>query len=200
MSIVSKGQPSHFFSGGRAVVAGLIIAAVVTLGGWATASLRNRFTEPTKAPACYWADEAYVPGNQSMPLIGTPDHNGIPNNRRRDSEFVIDSLKAAERVCLPTACTPEAAKKYQSAFFFYLESRLRHMRLLDKEYGDNGLRLAVQIYSQPIDAQFEQGWRDRYQAKLFHINDSRQNRDANAILLFKGGQALRPCRKGNPGS
>ena len=33
-------------------------------------------------------------------------------------------------------------------------------------YGDNGLRLARQIYSEPIDLQLEQGLRERYQAKL----------------------------------
>jgi len=35
----------------------------------------------------------------------------------------------------------------------------------------------------------------RYKAKAFRIKDSRQNRDAMAILLFKGRQALRSCRK-----
>jgi hypothetical protein len=62
-------------------------------------------------------------------------------------------------------------------------------------YGDNGLRLARTIYSDALDLQLEKGLRERYQAKAFRINDSRQNRDAMAILVFKGGAALRSCRK-----
>jgi hypothetical protein len=198
MSIVRDGLPERFFSRGRAIATGVGIGALVVLGGWATASLKNRLTEPTTAPACYGAEEAYMPGQQAMPLIGAPDHNGIPNNRRRDGEFVVASLEAAERACRPAACTADAAKKYQSAFYFYLESRLRHIRLLDKEYGDSGLHLGLGIYNEAIDARFEQGLRERYRAGIFRINGSREQRDARAILLFKGGAALRPCRKGNP--
>jgi hypothetical protein len=62
-------------------------------------------------------------------------------------------------------------------------------------YGDNGLRLARSIYSEPVDLQIEKGLRERYEAKLFRINDSRQNRDAMAIMIFKGGAALRSCRR-----
>jgi hypothetical protein len=36
--------------------------------------------------------------------------------------------------------------------------------------------------------------RQRYRAKVFRINDFRQDRDAIAILVLKGGEALRPCR------
>jgi hypothetical protein len=36
---------------------------------------------------------------------------------------------------------------------------------------------------------------ERYRAGIFRINDFRQNRDAIAILVRKGGAALRPCRR-----
>ena len=155
----------------------------------------NWATEPTAAPNCYWADEAYVPGNQTMPLAGARDRNGVPNNRRRMSKSDIDKVLAAEKFCTPIACTSQAAKDYRSAFFWYIEPRLQHIKHLDMAYGDNGLRLARTIYSEPIDKQLEKGLRERYEAKKFRINDSRQNRDAMAILVFKGGEALRSCRK-----
>ena len=162
---------------------------------WSLGSVINWATEPTSAPNCYWADEAYVPGNQTMPLAGARDRNGVPNNRRRMSKSDIDKVLAAEKFCTPIACTPQAAKDYRSAFFWYIEPRLQHIKHLDMAYGDNGLRLARTIYSEPIDKQLEKGLRERYEAQKFRINDSRQNRDAMAILVFKGGEALRSCRK-----
>jgi hypothetical protein len=171
-------------------------AGVVAAGCWfAYGSTRNWATEPTTAPNCYWADEAYVPQNQTMPLMGAPDRNGVPNNRRRMGNHDIEKVFAAEKVCKPGACTQDAAKAYRSALFWYIEPRLQHIQQLDMAYGDNGLRLARTIYSEAIDVQLEKGLRERYQAKAFRINDSRQNRDAMAILIFKGGSALRSCRK-----
>jgi hypothetical protein len=171
-------------------------AGVVAAGcWWGSASVKNWATEPSEAPKCYWADEAYVPQNQTMPLIGAPDRNGVPNNRRRMGPDAIENIMAAEKACKPGACPAEAAKAYKSAFFWYIEPRLQHIRQLDMSYGGNGLRLARTIYSEAVDAQLEKGLRERYLAKAFRINDSRQNRDAMAILVFKGGQALRSCRK-----
>ena len=112
-----------------------------------------------------------------MPLPGAPDRNGVPNIRRRMSKSAIDKVLTAEKYCTPIACSQEAAKDYRSAFFWYIEPRLKHIRQLDMAYGDNGLRLARTIYSDPIDKQLEQGLRERYQAKTFRINDARQNRD-----------------------
>jgi hypothetical protein len=175
----------------------LFVGAGVVAGGcwFGWGSMRNWATEPTSAPNCYWADEAYVPQNQTMPLMGTPDRNGVPNNRRRMGTSDIEKVLAAEKVCKPGACTQDAAKAYKSAFFWYIEPRLQHTQQLDMAYGDNGLRLARTIYSDALDLQLEKGLRERYQAKAFRINDSRQNRDAMAILVFKGGAALRSCRK-----
>jgi hypothetical protein len=127
--------------------------------------------------------------------MGTPDRNGVPNNRRHMGNHDIENILAAEKVCKPGACTQDAAKAYRSAFFWYIEPRLQHIRQLDMIYGDNGLRLARTIYSDALDLQVEKGFRDRYEAKAFRINDSRTNRDAMAILVFKGGAALRSCRK-----
>jgi hypothetical protein len=173
-----------------------IVSGVVAAGcWWGWGSLRNWGTEPTSAPNCYWADEAYVPQNLTMPLMGTPDRNGVPNNRRRMGNHDLEKVFAAEKICKPGACTPDAAKEYRSALLWYLEPRLQHIRQLDMVYGDNGLRLARTIYSDALDLQIEKGVRDRYQAKAFRINDSRQNRDAMAILIFKNGAALRSCRR-----
>jgi hypothetical protein len=168
----------------------------VAAGCWfGYGSLANRATEPTSAPNCYWADEAYVPQNQTMPLIGAPDRNGVPNNSRRMGFSDVEKVFAAEKVCKPSACTADSLNAYKSAFFWYIEPRLQHIRQLDMLYGDNGLRLARTIYATAVDQQIEKGLRDRYQAKAFRINDSRQNRDAMAILIFKGAAALRSCRK-----
>jgi hypothetical protein len=173
-----------------------VMSAVLAVGSfWGYGSLKNRLTEPSEAPACYWPDEAYVPRNEAMPLVGAPDRNGVPNNRRRMGQSDIDKILAAEKACKPDACPSAALKEYKSAFFWYIEPRLQHIRGLDQAYGDNGLRLARQIYSEPIDLRLEKGLRERYEAKLFRINDSRQNRDAMAILIFKGGAALRSCRR-----
>ena len=61
-----------------------MIAGTLAAGGfWGYGSLVNRLTEPTEAPKCYWPEEAYVPRNEAMPLVGAPDRNGVPNNRRR---------------------------------------------------------------------------------------------------------------------
>jgi len=196
--MMSIANPTHS-SGGFPVLRGFmffVVAAVLTAGAWwGYGSLANWATEPTSAPKCYWADSAYVPANETMPLVGAPDKNGVPNNRRRIEASAIDRVLAAEKQCKPGACTSQAAKEYRSAFFWYIEPRLQHTRQLDRMYGDNGLRLARNIYSEPIDRRLEDGLRERYKAKAFRINGSRQNRDATAILIFKGGAALRPCRK-----
>ena len=175
----------------------LFVGAGVVAAGcwWGWGSTRNWATEPTSAPNCYWADEAYVPQNQTMPLMGAPDRNGVPNNRRRMGNHDVEKVFAAEMACKPGACTADAVTAYQSAFFRYIEPRLQHIRQLDMLYGDNGLRLARTIYSDAVDLQIEKGIRDRYQAKAFRINDSREDRDAMAILIFKSGAALRSCRK-----
>jgi hypothetical protein len=43
----------------------------------------------------------------------------------------------------------------------------------------------------------EQGLRERYRAKLVRINDRSPQREASSIRIFKGGEAMRPCRKGD---
>ena len=108
---------------------------------------------------------------------------------------VCQGIASSDFQCKPGSCTQTAAKEYRSAFFWYIVPRLQHIRDLDMLYGDNGLRLARTIYSDSLDVRLEQGYRERYQAKAFRINDSRENRDAMAMLIFKGGAALRSCRR-----
>ena len=195
MSIVSDSGSPESFSPLRGLLM-FVGAGVVAAGCWVGyGSLKNRATEPTTAPNCYGAAEAYVPQNQTMPLVGAPDRNGVPNNRRRMGNRDVEKVFAAETACKPGACPPDALKAYKSALFWYLQPRLQHIRQLDMLYGDNGLRLARTIYSDAVDQQIEKGLGDRYQAKTFRINDSREDRDAMAILIFKGGAALRSCRK-----
>jgi len=195
MSVVSDSGPSVGFSPRRGLLL-FLGAGVVAAGCWfGYGWLANFAAEPTSAPNCYWADQAYVPQNKTMPLIGALDRNGVPNNRRRMGPSEVEKVFAAEMACRPGACTADAFNTYQSAFFGYFEPRLQHIRQLDMLYGDNGLRLARTIYAEVVDQQIEKGFRERYQAQAFRISDSRQNRDAMAILIFKGGSALRSCRK-----
>jgi len=44
----------------------------------------------------------------------------------------------------------------------------------------------------------EQGLRERYAAGVFRINDFRSHRAAFAMIVLKGGDALRPCRVDEP--
>ena len=196
MSVASvSGSSARFFSPLRALLM-CVGAAVVGAGCWfGYGLLVSPAPEPTGAPSCYWAEQAYVPQNKTMPLTGAPDRNGVPNNRRRMGPPEVEKVFAAEMACRPGACTGDAFNAYRSAFFGYMEPRLQHIRQLDMLYGDNGLRLARTIYGEAVDQQIEKGFRERYQAKAFRINDSRQNRDAMAILIFKGAAALRSCRK-----
>ena len=108
-----------------------------------------------------------------------------------------DRLKQAEETCKPGACDRAAWEPYRSALFWYLSARLQHTRKLDMAYGRQGLRRAQDIYSTPDDARFEKGLRDRYRAGVFRLNDLRQHKDAIAILVLKGGEALRPCHTGD---
>ena len=70
MSIVSESGSPERFSLLRGVLM-FVGAGVVAAGCWfGYGSFKNRATEPTTAPNCYGAAEAYVPQNQTMPLIG----------------------------------------------------------------------------------------------------------------------------------
>jgi len=108
--------------------------------------------------------------------------------------FNLDRMTLAQRVCTPSACGREEWQAYRSALFWYLASRLQHTTRLDRDYGDPGLARSREIYSTALDRQIEDGLRERYRAKVFRINDFRQDRDAVAILVLKRGEALRPCR------
>jgi hypothetical protein len=156
MSVVSDIDSSDTGSSARfSWRRGLLLLAgvgVVATGSWFGYGFWVQFTaEPTSAPNCYWADQAYVPQNKTMPLIGAPDRNGVPNNRRQMGPSEVEKVFAAEMACKPGACTADAFNAYQAALFGYFEPRLQHLRQLDMLYGDNGLRLARTIYSEAVD-------------------------------------------------
>lgn len=182
-----------------AVAMGVIVATTLVTGtlayGWAFRSL----TEPTRAPACYWPDMAdYTPVNDTIPLRGARERDGFSPDQRRDAPYV-ERVRQAATACTPAACGGEALKAYRSALFWYLSTRLQDMRRLDRRYGDFGLRRARETYDTPADREIEDGLRARYRAGVFRINDFKPNRDGNreaiAILVLKGGAALRPCTK-----
>jgi hypothetical protein len=81
---------------------------------------------------------------------------------------------------------------------WYLFYRLQQTSQLYRNYGDAGLARARQIYREPIDVRVEQGLRERYAAGVFRINDFRSHRAAFAMIVLKGGDALRPCRVDEP--
>src|SRR4029077_10535662 len=106
MSVVSdSGRPARFFSPLRGLLA-CFGAAVVGAGCWYGYGWWVKpAPEPTGAPNCYWADQAYVPQNRTMPLFGAPDRNGVPNNRRSMGPSQVEKVFAAEMACRPGACT-----------------------------------------------------------------------------------------------
>lgn len=180
-------------SPGRAAAAGLTVAVVVVGGIWGFNSLRERVTpDPTTAPLCYGREEAYVPKNEVIPLRGARQR-GEASIDARYEQGQVERILELEKECRVDACSPESLGRYRSAVFWYLSGRLRHTRKLDRDYGSAGLRRAQQIYGEAADIKIERGLRDRYNARMFRINDFRQNRDAITILVLKGGAALRPC-------
>jgi hypothetical protein len=112
----ASGQGGLLRGFGLFVVAGVLVAG----SWWGFGSFKNRLTEPTQGPECCWPDESYVPRNEAMPLVGAPDRNGVPNNRRRVGQHESDKVLATEKACKPGACPSAALKEYKSAFFWYV--------------------------------------------------------------------------------
>ena len=70
MSVVSESGSSARFSPLRWLLL-FLGACVVAAGCWfGYGWLVSPPSEPTSAPNCYWADEAYVPQDKTMPLMG----------------------------------------------------------------------------------------------------------------------------------
>jgi hypothetical protein len=189
-------QSPAVLSGLRTVALG--VAGIITLGvvlGTYDWLAQRPAADPITPPACYGADEAnYTPHNQPIPLRGAPGRGGPSIDQRRDKQY-LERIEDAESTCGVNVCTRQAFDNYRSALFWYLSLRTQHTRQLDREYGQLGLRRAADIYSEPEDARIENGLRERYRRGVFRIADFRQNRDAVAILVLKGGTALRPCRR-----
>ena len=195
MSVLERGLPSGFFTRGRAIATGLGVALVVILGFNIYAVVKYYFFEPKTAPACYGTQQ--VAGKQIIAPSGTGEGRTRAVNDRRPG---IDTAKiiSAMAVCTAQSCPKTAWKEYRSAMFWYLSPRLQHISRLYRNYGDVGLLRAREIYREPIDVQVEQGLRERYAAGIFRLNDFRQHHAAFSIIVLKGGDALRPCRVGEP--
>jgi hypothetical protein len=195
MSLLEHGLPAHFFTRWRAVATGLFIAGAAIIASEAYTRVDYYLSEPSKAPACYGADEArHDAGTQKIPARGARDRNGQSIDDRLPG-FDLDRLTLAQRVCTASACGRKEWQAYRSAIFWYMSSRMQHTSRLDREYGDDGLARAREIYGTALDRQIEEGLRERYRAKVFRLNDFSQQRDAMTILILRGGEALRPCRR-----
>ena len=196
-TIVREPVEPSFFTVPRVIAAcvatAVVIFGAIAGGGWLLQKWRG---DPTEAPACYWADQAnYTPGNAALTLRGDPK-----TDRRNDKHAPPETVLEAEAACKVGACTSEGSKTYRSTITSYLSDRLRHTRELDRTYGQAGVRRAAEIYSEPLDERIEKGLRERYRAGVFRIKDFRENADAIAMLVFKGGAALRPCSKADRAS
>jgi hypothetical protein len=190
--LVRNGLPLHRLTRGHAKMMGLAIAVVFILGSTTYHFVKQRVTEPTAAAPCFErSDATYSPGKDPLPAYGSPKAEA-----RRDQHY-LRKLQDASHVCLPTSCDKAAFSKYDDALFWYLSDRLQLMRKYDLQYGEPGIERARTMYRTAEDQTVEQGLRERYRAKLFRINDRTQQREAKSILIFKGGDAMRPCRKGN---
>ncbi len=206
MSLLNStgGIPHGYFTRTGAVVMGLAVAATLIGTLIAYGWLANRLTEPGHAPACYGSEVAnYTPRNEVTPLQGAKERDGTSPDQRLYSHYVQAVQQAAAR-CTPKECGPKDWEAYRSAIFWYLSARLRDLRRADERYGDNGLRRIRSTYDTPADRDVDDGLRARYRAGIFRINDFRAERDgkreAIAILVHKGSDALRPCRRSDVGS
>ena len=189
--VIRNGLPLHRLTRGHAKMMGLAIALIFILGNEVYHFVKKRTTEPTEAAPCFEpADATYSLGKDPLPAYGSPKAEA-----RRDQNY-LRALQDASRVCTPTSCDKDAFSKYDSALFWYLSDRMHLMRRYDLEYGESGIERARWMYRTAEDQAVEQGLRERYRAKLFRINDRSQQREAKSILIFKGGEAMRPCRKG----
>jgi hypothetical protein len=190
--VIRNGLPLHRLTRGHAKVMGLAIAVVFILGNEAYHFVKKRATEPTEAAPCFEPyDATYTPGKDPLPAYGSPKAEA-----RRDQNY-LRALQDASRLCTPASCDDAAFKAYDSALFWYLSDRTQLMRRYDLYYGEPGIERARALYRRAEDQAIEQGLRERYRAKLFRINDRRDQREAKSILIFKGGEAMRPCRKGD---
>jgi hypothetical protein len=192
--IIRNGLPLHWFTRRNALLTGLGIALTFVACNEAYHYVRKRVSEPAQAAPCFEPyDATYKPGSAPLPARGTPSTD------QRGDELYLTRVKDAERLCTPQSCDKAALAAYNGALFWYFSDRMRHMRRLDMNYGEAGIARARQLYRTADDLAIEQGLRERYQAKTFRINDSRQHREVKSILIFKGGEAMRPCRKGDAG-
>ena len=195
MSVFEQGLPAGFFTRWRAVATGLGIAGVVIVCIDISVRVERYTSEPKTAPACY--GRQHVEGKQGIPSRGSRDNSGRSIDDRLPG-IDADKVALAIRVCTPQSCPSAAVKAYRSTMSWYLFYRLQQTTQLYRNYGDAGLARARQIYREPLDLRVEEGLRERYAAGVFRLNDFREHRAAFAMIVFKGGDALRPCRVDEP--
>jgi hypothetical protein len=197
MSILEHGLPSSFFTRWRAVATGLGIGGAGIIALSIYAGIEKYVSEPKTAPACY--GDGVRPGKGIIPPRGDRLRNGGSFDERPDSTAASRSenerLTLALRACTAQSCPKQAWKAYRSALFWYLSPRLQHTSRLYLGFGEDGLIRAREIYREPLDIKIEEGLRERYAAGVFRFNDFTQQREAVTILVLKGAEALRPCKK-----
>ncbi len=195
MSVFEQGLPAGFFTRWRAVAVGLAIGGVVIVGRDVYTRVEKYTSEPKVAPACY--GRQHVAGKRIISPRGSRAASGYLIDDRLSS-IDTDKITLALRVCTPQSCPGGALKEYRSTMSWYLFYRLQQTSQLYRSYGDAGLARARQIYREPIDVRVEQGLRERFAAGVFRVNDFRDHRAALAMIVLKGGDALRPCSVGEP--
>lgn len=195
MSVIEQGLAAGFLTRWGAIAVGLAAAGVTMVGFDVFARFEKYRSEPSVAPACY--GRPLVGGKQVISPRGSRDAAGYLIDDR-SSSIDTDKITLALRVCTPQSCPSGALKEYRSAMSWYLFYRTQQTTQLYRNYGDAGLARARQIYREPIDMQIEKGVRERYAAGIFRVNDFRDLRAALAIIVLKGGDALRPCRADEP--
>lgn len=193
MSGIAGGFSLERISGRNLFWIGIGLVVLVAVVGDMLGFVRRKLAGPPPVPACYNKYSAfYTRGTKALLPRGTP-----ASDARNLSQVV--RMKDVSRICTAKACDADALKAYRDALHWYLAGRTFHMRKLDIESGDAGLARARELYRTPDDLEIEQGLRERYQARVFWINEGSADEDVLRILLFKGADALRPCRKSDAG-
>jgi hypothetical protein len=160
-------------------------------------SLKRHFTEPSDGPACYGTARIISPEDTRIEAKNSRRPRDNVNEYTRGGASYAEKVRDAQIACKPDKCESGALRTYKSALFWYLSERHRHMGRLNEIHGEEGIRASQRIFATGIDREIEEGMRARYRAGLFRLNDTRDDTDraVMSILIFKGGEGMRPCAK-----
>jgi hypothetical protein len=167
------------------------LVAVVLLGfvGDVRRYVTKLFAAPPPVPLCLQPYSGYVQtGIKSLPPAGTAETDA------RDMSLVW-GVRDAARICTTESCDTGAVANYRQALHRYFESRVRHTHRLDIQYGAPGFARAQRLYQTADDLEIEQGLRERQRAKVYRINADSFAEQPIRVLLFRGADALRACRR-----